>query len=46
MESLSEEFNSCDKVIMNKITALKRAQKSGYIPKAKPFLKNKNEEYK
>lgn len=46
MERLGEEVNSHHRVIMNKITALERAQKSSYIPKRKPFPKKQNEEDK
>jgi len=39
MEKISEEVNSRDRLHLNKITALERAQKSSYIPKGKPFPK-------
>jgi len=44
MENFTEEANARDKVIMNKIIALERAQKSSYIPKANLFPKNKSKE--
>ena len=44
MEKLTEEANARDRVIMNKINALERAQKSSYIPKGKPFPKKQSEE--
>jgi len=46
MEKLSEEFHSRDRVVMNKVTALKKAQKSSYIPRAKPFPKKQSDEEK
>lgn len=40
MERFTEEANTRDMVIMNKIVALEKAQKSSYIPKGRPFPKN------
>jgi len=44
MEMFTEEANARDRVIMNKITALEKAQKSSYIPKGRPFPKKQSEE--
>lgn len=44
MEKFTKEANSRDRFIMNKITALERAQKSSYVRKGKPFPKKKNKE--
>lgn len=46
MDKLNEEMNSRDRIYMNKLTALERAQKSSYIPKGKPLPGRKNEEDK
>lgn len=39
-------MNSRDRLYVNKLTALERAQKSRYIPKGRPFPKKQNEEDK
>jgi len=43
MEKFTKEANARDRVIMNKITALQRAQ-TNYIPKGKPFPTKQSEE--
>lgn len=44
MDRFTKEANARDRVVMNKITNLERAQKPSYIPKGNPFPKNKIEE--
>lgn len=44
MENFTKEANVHDRVIMDEIIALERAQKSSYISKGKPFPKKQSEE--
>jgi len=46
LDKLSEEMNSRDELYINNFIALKKAQKSNFIPKNKPFPKKTNDEGK
>lgn len=46
MDKLSEEFHSWDRTVMNKITALEKAQKSNFVPKGKSFPRKQSDEEK